>query len=107
MTLEEFNKAIEDLDSYYQNSKNSIEKEFVKSNTNYSVGDILKDKFSDFIIRVINISYYKDYNGIYNGIPKPVYSGMLLKKTLKPTKKTQSIFGEDRCILVKKASEEI
>jgi hypothetical protein len=105
MNLEEYKQSMKALEAVFTKEKNDLIRSYVKSSAKYSIGDIIQDKYGGKIIQVLVVRPQINHEDI----PYPVYHGVVLTKALKPKKipRLDDIYGDDRAILVKKASEEI
>lgn len=89
MTEEEYIKRKEELAKEFDEKKEKLNREFVLSNTDVKVGDIVSD--GHHTIKVDKIIIEAPYFGC--SVPSASYKGVRLTKQLKPFKS-----GESGCI---------
>lgn len=99
MTKNEYNKEMSNAKLKYKNEVARIKNQYVIENKRFSIGDIVKDKYSNKIIR---IEFEYAYQGFHE-YPLMEYSGPCLKNDLTPYKNSrQEKTWDERAELIKK-----
>jgi hypothetical protein len=98
MERDEFDKKMDTLKKEFEIRKKNLNIEYALSKAQFKVDEIIRCTRTDTTIKVGAI---KVYIGM-DGIPQPVYWGIVLKKDLTPKKngETHSIYGNDQVIKI-------
>lgn len=83
MTKDEYLEKKKLLKTEFDQKVRNLAIEYVKSNSPYNPGDIITDQIGSIRVEKLQTAYD------YTGFPEAVYTGLVLKKDLTPTKKME------------------
>lgn len=83
MTKEEYLEKKKLLRMEFNQKVRNLAIEYVKSNNPYNLGDVITDHIGSIRMEKIQTAYD------YTGFPDAVYTGLVLKKDLTPTKRME------------------
>lgn len=93
MNKEEYEKKVIELNEIHLKAKKELDLEFAKSHQKYQIGDFVKDKYSNFIIKVDKLILYYGLNHV----PELKYSGeVYTKKGIKSKTRSRETAYSDR-----------
>lgn len=94
MNKEEYEKKVIELNEIHLKAKKELDLEFAKSHQKYQIGDFVKDKYSNFIIKVDKLILYY---GFIDSIPELKYSGeVYTRKGIKSKTRSRETAYSDR-----------